>query len=46
MAWVAVDYNGIEGVYDSKPDRYNDCFWIQRWGDSVSLPKRLHQENL
>ena len=39
MAWVAVDYNGIEGVYDSKPERYNDCFWIQNWGDSVSLPK-------
>ena len=21
MAWVAVDYNGVEGIYDSKPDR-------------------------
>ncbi len=39
MAWVAVDYNGVEGIYDSKPDRYDDCFWIQKWGDSVSLPK-------
>lgn len=39
MAWVAVDYNGIEGIYDSKPVRYNNCFWIQEWGDSVSLPK-------
>ena len=30
MAWVAVDYNGVEGIYDSKPDRYDDSFWIQK----------------
>lgn len=39
MAWVAVDYNDIEGVYDFKPDRYNDCFWIPKYGDMVFFLK-------
>ena len=39
MAWVAVDMSGAECIFDSKPVRYNDCFWLQEWGDSVSLPK-------
>lgn len=39
MAWVAVDYNGDEYVYDTKPKRYNDLFWVIEWGDDVYLPK-------
>lgn len=39
MAWVAVNYNGNECVFDTKPERYNNLFWVIEWGDDVYLPK-------
>lgn len=39
MAWIAVNKNGKEVIFDFKPERYNDFFWVVDVGDDVYLPK-------
>lgn len=39
MAWIAVNKNGKEIIFDFKPERYNDFFWVVDVGDDVYLPK-------
>lgn len=41
MAWVAVDKDGIENIYKSKPYRAYDHWWDDHDGfdTEVSLPK-------
>lgn len=39
MAWVAVNKNGDEVLFDFEPERYNDFFWVVDVGDDVHLPK-------
>lgn len=41
MAYVAVDKNKSEFIYDSKPDRMNhEGYWLS-WGESVELPQGM-----
>lgn len=39
MAWVAVNKNGDEVLFDFEPERYNDFFWVEDVGDDIYLPK-------
>lgn len=39
MAWVAVHKNGDEVIFDFKPYRYNDFFWVVDDGDDIYIPK-------
>lgn len=39
MAWVAVNKNGDEVLFDFEPERYNDFFWVADVGDDIYLPK-------
>ena len=39
MAWVAVDKNGDEVIFDFEPHRWNDSFWAEDFGDYIYLPK-------
>ena len=39
MAWVAVDKNGDEFIFDLKPHRWNDLFWTKDFVDDIYLPK-------
>lgn len=38
MAWVAVDKNGDEVLFDFEPERYNSL-WVEDVGDDIYLPK-------
>ena len=37
MAWLAVDQDGSEAIYDEVPNRVHDCMWISIY-DYVDLP--------
>ena len=39
MIWVAVDKNGNEVIFEFKPYRWNDFFWVEDTGDYIDLPK-------
>ena len=39
MAWVAICKNGTEIIFDFKPYRKDDFFWMVDTGDDVILPK-------
>lgn len=39
MAWVAVDRSGKEVIFDFKPYRRHDFFWVAYIGDFLYLPK-------
>ena len=39
MAWVAVNKNGDEVLFDFEPERYNNFFWVEDVGDDIYLPK-------
>lgn len=39
MAWVAVDKDSKEFIYDNKPDRGNECFDPHRLLYCFALPK-------
>lgn len=39
MAWVAIDKNGDEVIFDFKPYRRNDFFQAKDFGDDIYLPK-------
>ena len=39
MAWVAVDKNGNEVIFEFEPYRWNDFFWVEDTGDYIDLPK-------
>lgn len=41
MAWLAVDKQGVEFIFDWHPKRYGDHFWIlsNSHNNSVALPK-------
>ena len=39
MAWVAVDTNGDEVIFEFEPHRWNDSFWVKDFGDHIYLPK-------
>lgn len=39
MAWVAVDKNGHEVIFEFEPFRWNDFFWVEDTGDYINLPK-------
>ena len=35
MAWLAVDKDGSEAIYDAKPIRMHDCRWVASF---IGLP--------
>ncbi len=39
MAWVAVDKNGNEVIFEFELYRWNDFFWVEDTGDYIDLPK-------
>lgn len=39
MAWVAVHKSGVETIFDFKPHRWKDFFWVKDFGDDIDLPK-------
>ena len=39
MAWVAVQKNGVEVIFDFKPKRWNNFYWVVEIGDDIYLPK-------
>ena len=39
MAWLAVDKNGREYIYEAKPFRGDECFFPSDDGNCVELPK-------
>lgn len=39
MAWVAVDKNGDEVIFEFEPYRWKDVFWTKDFGDDIYLPK-------
>ena len=46
MAWVAVDKDGSERIFEQKPRRFAQCVWVSthndyrnRFYDFVELPK-------
>ena len=39
MAWVAVNKNGAEVIFDFEPERWNDSFWVADIGADICLPE-------
>lgn len=39
MAWVAVNKNGDEVIFEFEPERKQDLFWVEYIGDFLYLPK-------
>ena len=39
MAWVAVDKNGNEVIFEFEPYRCSDFFWMEDTDDYIDLPK-------
>lgn len=39
MAWVAVDKNEDEVIFDFEPHRWNDSIWVEDTSDNIPLPK-------
>ena len=39
MAWVAVNKNGDEVIFDFEPYRWNYFCWVEDVGDDIYLPK-------
>lgn len=39
MAWVATDANGQEVIFEFKPERAWNSFWVEYTGDYLYLPK-------
>ena len=39
MAWVAVNKNGEEVIFEFEPERKQDLFWVEYIGDFLYLPK-------
>ena len=39
MAWVAVNKNGGEVIFDFEPYRRHDFFWAKDFGNDIYLPK-------
>ena len=39
MAWVAVDKNGDEGIFDFEPYRRNNFFWSRYFGITYTFQK-------
>ena len=37
MAWLAVDKDGLEAIYEEKPKRVRDCIWTL--SNFICLPK-------
>ena len=39
MAWVAIDANGQEAIFEFEPERKQDLFWVEYIGDFLYLPR-------
>lgn len=42
MAWLAVNKNGEEYIYETIPERFLDCLWVSTYcdfQDNIRLPK-------
>lgn len=39
MAWVAVDANGQEIIFEFEPERVQNLFWAEYIGEFLYLPK-------